>query len=377
MHVTLFGRCLRGLALALLLLVPAASWAANPLDPTAAEVASANANTVEVVSGGVDGTYIRIATDLSSVLDAGDQLRVLAVVGRGSLQNVSDVLYLRGIDIGLVQSDVLAYAKLNHLYPGLEKSLQYISKLYDEEVHVLARPEIKAIGDLAGKKVNVDVRGSGTAMTASVLFQGLGVAAEPTYDTQQTALEKLKNGEIAALVYVAGKPAKLFSGLGADTGLHFLSVPLSERLADTYLPAELDHDSYPALVADKPVDTIAVGSVMAVFAWSPRTERYARVSRFVDAFFSKFQQFLQPPHHPKWHEVNLAAQVPGWTRFAPAKAALDRLPPIAVANSAQQQAEFNTFLSQANIAPAGLSAAQQQALFRNFLDWQQRQHASR
>ena len=377
MHVTLFGRCLRGLALALLLLVPAASWAANPLDPTAAEVASANANTVEVVSGGVDGTYIRIATDLSSVLDAGDQLRVLAVVGRGSLQNVSDVLYLRGIDIGLVQSDVLAYAKLNHLYPGLEKSLQYISKLYDEEVHVLARPEIKAIEDLAGKKVNVDVRGSGTAMTASVLFQGLGVAAEPTYDTQQTALEKLKNGEIAALVYVAGKPAKLFSGLGADTGLHFLPVPLAERLADTYLPAELDHDSYPALVADKPVDTIAVGSVMAVFAWSPRTERYARVSRFVDAFFSKFQQFLQPPHHPKWHEVNLAAQVPGWTRFAPAKAALDRLPPIAVANSAQQQAEFNAFLSQANIAPAGLSEAQQQALFRNFLDWQQRQHASR
>ncbi|MBV8870526.1 MAG: TAXI family TRAP transporter solute-binding subunit [Acetobacteraceae bacterium] len=376
MHVTLFGRCLRGLALALLLLVPAASWAANPLDPTAAEVASANANTVEVVSGGVDGTYIRIATDLSSVLDAGDQLRVLAVVGRGSLQNVSDVLYLRGIDIGLVQSDVLAYAKLNHLYPGLEKSLQYISKLYDEEVHVLARPEIKAIEDLAGKKVNVDVRGSGTAMTASVLFQGLGVAAEPTYDTQQTALEKLKNGEIAALVYVAGKPAKLFSGLGADTGLHFLSVPLAERLADTYLPAELDHDSYPALVADKPVDTIAVGSVMAVFAWSPRTERYARVSRFVDAFFSKFQQFLQPPHHPKWHEVNLAAQVPGWTRFAPAKAALDRLPPIAVANSAQQ-AEFNTFLSQANVSPAGLSEAQQQALFRNFLDWQQRQHASR
>ncbi|MBV8616149.1 MAG: TAXI family TRAP transporter solute-binding subunit [Acetobacteraceae bacterium] len=375
MHVTLFGRFLRGLALALLL-VPAASWAANPLDPTAAEVASANANTVEVVSGGVDGTYIRIATDLSSVLDAGDQLRVLAVVGRGSLQNVADVLYLRGIDIGLVQSDVLAYAKLNHLYPGLEKSLQYVSKLYDEEVHVLARPEIKAIEDLAGKKVNVDVRGSGTAMTASVLFQGLGVAAEPTYDNQQTALEKLKNGEIAALVYVAGKPAKLFSGLGADTGLHFVSVPLAERLADTYLPAELDHDSYPALVADKPVDTIAVGSVMAVFAWSPRTERYARVSRFVDAFFSKFQQFLQPPHHPKWHEVNLAAQVPGWTRFAPAKAALDRLPSIAVANSTQQ-AEFNTFLSQANIAPAGLSEAQQQALFRNFLDWQQRQHASR
>lgn len=375
-HVKLLGQCLRGLALALVLLAPVASRAANPLDPTAAEVARVNADTVGVISGGVDGTYIRIATDLSSTLDDGDQLRVLAVVGKGSLQNVSDILYLRGIDIGLVQSDVLAYAKINHLYPGLEKSIQYISKLYDEEVHVLARPEINAIGDLAGKKVNVDVRGSGTAMTSSVLFQGLGITVDPTYDNQQTALEKLKNGEIAALVYVTGKPAKLFSGLSADSGLHFLSVPFAEPLADTYLPAELDHDAYPSLVAGKPVDTIAVGSVMAVFAWSPRTDRYGRVSRFVDAFFSKFQQFLKPPHHPKWHEVNLAAQVPGWVRFAPAKAALDRMPSMATASSAQQ-GEFNTFLSQSNIAPNGLTEAQQQALFQRFLEWQQRQHASR
>jgi len=295
MNAGLICRSLRAFALTLALLVPAVSWAANPLDPTAAEMALANAHTVGVISGGVDGTYIRIASDLSSVLDSGDQLRVLTVVGKGSLQNVSDVLYLRGIDIGLVQSDVLAYAKLNHLYPGLEKSLQYISKLYDEEVHILARSDVNAIEDLAGKKVNVDVRGSGTAMTSSVLFQGLGIAVDPTYDDQQTALDKLKNGEIAALVYVAGKPAKLFSGLSADNGLHFLSVPFAQSLADTYLQAELDHAAYPSLVTGKLVDTVAVGSVMAVFAWAPRTDRYARVSRFIDAFFSKFQQFLQPP----------------------------------------------------------------------------------
>ncbi len=376
MNPGLLCRRLCAVALTLALLVPVASRAANPLDQTAAEIAAANAHTVGVISGGVDGTYVRIASDLSNVLDAGDQLRVLTVVGKGSLQNVSDVLYLHGIDIGIVQSDVLAYAKLNHLYPNLERSLQYISKLYDEEVHILARPEINAIEDLAGKKVNVDVRGSGTAMTSSVLFQGLNVAVDPTYYDQQSALEKLKNGEISALVYVTGKPAKLFSALGSDTGLHFLSVPFAQNLVDTYLPAQLDHQSYPALVADKPVDTIAVGSVMAVFAWGPRTDRYARVSRFIDAFFSKFQQFLQPPRHPKWREVNLAAQVPGWTRFAPAQAALDRLPSVATASSAQQ-AEFNNFLSHANVSPNGLNREQEETLFRNFLEWQQRQRASR
>ncbi len=133
----------------------------------------ANAGTVGVISGGVDGTYIRIANDLAAVLDDGDRLRVLPVVGKGSLQNITDILLLRGIDIGIVQSDVLAYARRKQLNPGIDKSIQYITKLYDEEVHILARPEIAKLEDLADKKVNVDVRGSGT------VDDRLGAVREP------------------------------------------------------------------------------------------------------------------------------------------------------------------------------------------------------
>ena len=104
--------------------------------------ARANAGTVGVISGGVDGTYVRIVSDLSAVLDDGDRLRVLNVLGKGSLQNMADILYLKGIDVGIVQSDVLAYAKSQHVFPGVEQSVQYIAKLYDEEVHVLAAPSI-------------------------------------------------------------------------------------------------------------------------------------------------------------------------------------------------------------------------------------------
>jgi hypothetical protein len=80
--------------------------------------ARANAGTVGVVSGGVDGTYVRIAADLSAVLDDGDRLRVLTLLGKGSLQNMADIIYLKGIDIGIVQSDVLAYAKRQHVFPA-------------------------------------------------------------------------------------------------------------------------------------------------------------------------------------------------------------------------------------------------------------------
>ncbi len=299
--------------------------------PTAAAVpagaigdVAANAGTVGVISGGVDGTYVRIAADLASVLD-GNHLRVLPVIGKGSVQNVADILYLHGIDIGIVQSDALAYIERHNLYPGVQQRVDYIAKLYEEEVHVLARKDITQVADLAHQKVNVDVRGSGTAMTASVLFDSLGVPVEATNDDQDAALEKLRRGEIAAIMYVVGKPARLFTPLPADSGLHFLTIPLKDALLDTYLPAQLRHADYPTLVPDgKPVDTVAVGAVMAVYNWQPNTDRYVKVTRFVDAFFSKFQLFLRPPRHPKWKEVNLAAQVPGWTRFPPAQDWLQR-----------------------------------------------------
>lgn len=337
----------------------------------------ANAGTVGVISGGVDGTYIRIAADLASVLDDGDQLRVLPIIGKGSVQNIADILYLRGIDIGIVQADVLAYAKRQHLYPGIEQSLQYIAKLYDEEVHILARKDITGIQELAGQKVNVDVRGSGTAMTAEVLFAGLGITPQLTNDDQDTALEKLKRGEIAAVIYVTGKPARLFAAVGPDTGLHFVAIPMTQPLLENYLPAEFTHADYPSLVPEgSTVETAAVGSVMAVYAWQPGTERYNKVARFVDAFFSKFHQFLKPPHHPKWKDVNLAAQVPGWTRFWPAQDWLQRQA-LAARSGGSQQAAFDTFLMHVGGPVGGLSDAQKNLLFRQFLDWQQHQQAAR
>jgi uncharacterized protein len=354
---------------------PAAASATTPgnriaTSPANPAITQANAGTVGVISGGVDGTYIRIATDLAAVLDDADRLRVLPVVGKGSLQNITDILFLRGIDIGIVQSDVLAYARRRQLHPGIDQSIQYITKLYDEEVHILARRDIAKLDDLADKKVNVDVRGGGTSMTASVLFESLGIAVQATNDDQNTALEKLKQGDIAALVYVAGKPARLFTGIDSDTGLHLIPVPITKPLLETYLPAQFNHADYPLLVADgAAVDTIAVGSVMAAFAWPPGHERYKKVARFVDAFFGKFQLFMQPPRHPKWKDVNLAAQVPGWTRFAPAQDWLLRQSVAGTAGGALQ-GDFDGYLARASTPVSSLTTAQKERLFREFLVWQ-------
>lgn len=291
--------------------------------------ARANYGTVGVISGGVDGTYIRIAADLATVLDDGDNLRVLPVVGKGSVQNLSDLVYLHGIDIAIMQSDALAFVVSENMFPGVISSVRYVAKLYDEEVHILARGDITRLEDCAGQKVNFDVPGSGTGVTASLLFSKLGIAIEPTYLSQENALKSLSDGDIAALVYVAGQPTALFKPLAAGSKLHFLTVPLSAGLIDTYLPARLVHASYPGLIPDQtPVETVAVGAVMAAYGSPPGTDRYRRIEKFVTSLSNNFAQLLKSPRHPKWREVNLRAEVPGWTRFTlrpPSVPALGRL----------------------------------------------------
>src|ERR671913_2362742 len=91
-------------------------------------IAAANANVIGVISGGLDGTYTRFAADLAAVLDGVDGLRILPIIGKGSFQNISDLLYLRGVDLAIVQSDVLAAAVQQKVFPGIEQQVQYITK---------------------------------------------------------------------------------------------------------------------------------------------------------------------------------------------------------------------------------------------------------
>src|SRR5215831_19093563 len=113
-----------------------------------------NAATVGVAGGLLSGTYMKFADELAQVLDDGDKLRVLPIVTYGAASNLDDLLYLRGVDIAVTQSDVFEYFRTQRKIANLEKRVQYIIRLPVSEMHVLARDEIKSIQDLRGKKVN-------------------------------------------------------------------------------------------------------------------------------------------------------------------------------------------------------------------------------
>ena len=302
------------------------------------------------MGGEIDGTFMRVTTDLTSVLNS-DQMRVVPIVGKGSLQNIGDLLHLPGVDLALVAADALTYAQANHLYGGDLSKVQYICKLYDNDMHVCARPEINSLADLQGKPVNIDVEGAGTNLSSRAVFKILGITPDFRSDEPTIGQDKLRRGEIAANVYFAGRPVRLFANSPANTGLHFIPVQSNEALEKVYLPGgQLTHADYPNLVPeDAPVETIGVGVTLAVFGWPAGSARYRNLVAFIDAFFSKFPELLKPPHHPAWHNVNLAAAQPGWVRFAPADAWLKAHRPVAetpVSANAKMQAEFDAYLTQ-------------------------------
>jgi TRAP transporter TAXI family solute receptor len=331
-----------------------------------------NANTVTVISGTIGGTYVQFGADLASVLDDGNKLRVLTIVGRGSVQSVADILFLQGVDLGIVRADTLDYLEKKGFAKDIKKQFTYVTKLYNEEMHVIASKSIRNLRDLDGKTISVDLPNGGTFVTALTVFERLGLKPKVVYIEQRIALEKLKAGEIDAVIVVGGKPYKSVSQF-KDDRFHLVRVDYEKPLQGDYLPASLSAKDYPNLISDQEqaVDTIAVPAVLAAYNWAPNTDRYRKVALFVDNFFTKFPAFQNPPFHPKWKEVSLSAPLPDWQRFPAAKEWLDKngIAPVA-------RVRFDEFLKQNAAATGKLpSDTDKDALFKQFQAWEAEQNA--
>ncbi|HXZ00175.1 MAG TPA: TRAP transporter substrate-binding protein [Stellaceae bacterium] len=273
-----------------------------------------------MTSGGV-GTAVEMAQDLAGVLDETAGRGLIPLLGTGGVQNVIDLRDMRTLDFAIVQADVLDFVKRQNLVPGIETSATYAAKLYGQELHLLARADIAAVEQLAGKKV---VFCGGATVTGPSMLSLLRITVDPLVDNEMSALRRLAAGEVAAVAYTAAKPSSFFQALEGGT-LHFLSIPLTPDIALAYVPAQLTAEDYPRLVpADKPVDTIATTMVLLAASMPPGSERYQNAGRFIEAFLSKLPELRRAPHHPKWAEVNPAAELPGWKRFPPAEAWLKR-----------------------------------------------------
>jgi TRAP-type uncharacterized transport system substrate-binding protein len=282
-----------------------------------------NAWTVGLAGGLLEGAPIRLAAEIARVVDDGDNLLVLPIVTRGATENLNSLLYLRGVDMAIINADALEEYKIQ--VPQIQQRISYVLNLFPSELHVFVRPEIKSLQDLAGKKVNFNTQGTAAAYSGPLIFGRLGIDVDKTFIPHQVALQQMKSGDVAAVVFITSKPVDAFLKGRWEPGFKFLPVEYASKFEDYYLPTTLEANEYPGLIQQgERIATIAVPTALVTFNWPPGSNRYQRVARFVDNLFSRIGALQGPGFDPKWKAINLAARVPSLSRFQAAQDWLDR-----------------------------------------------------
>ena len=265
-----------------------------------------------IVTGNVTGTYIKIGEDIKKIAEP-SHISLQVFESAGSIQNVFDVRRKRGVQLGIVQSDVLDY--IRDISDDLElktiaAKLAAVYPLYKEEVHVLGDLSLKTLQDLHGKRVAIGPQRSGTYLTAKTIFFQTGVTpSKEVFLGGKEALDALRKGEIDAMFYVAGAPATLFSeSTTADDKFQLIGV--DDKALDSYLTAVIPAGTYKWQESD--VKTVAVKAVLITFSYAgEQCQNVAKVAKIIH----ENKAWLDANGHPKWREVNLDERLPKWPQY--------------------------------------------------------------
>jgi TRAP-type uncharacterized transport system substrate-binding protein len=338
------------------------------------EAGISDPHTAGFVTGAPQSTEFAIAQGIATTLASGQEtgphgevaLRVVPMVGNGGIRNIMDVLTLAGADMAIAPVVLVDRLREARTHGDIHDKLVYVTQLFVEEFHLLARSDIRSLTDLAGKRVNLGEEGSAGAVLGREVLNRLDVKISETNLGLDDALDGMRKGQVFATLLVSGKPVNFLARYAQTDGIHFLPIPYSrELLQQDYLPSILRHEDYPSLIeAGESVDTIAIKSALFAYNWPIRHERFRLLELFVQTLFSRLPEFLDDAHHPKWREVNLSALLPGWQRFRPAERWLQQQS----GGEAGLRNAFGRFLEQKSKS----NLPDREELFQEFMRWRER-----
>src|SRR4029450_5533267 len=239
--------------------------AARPLN-FGAQQEKINAWTLGLAAGLIEGAPLRLASEMARVVDDGENLHVLPIVTRGATENLNSLLYLRGVDLAIINSDSLEEYRIQ--LPEIGRHVTYLLNLFPSELHIFVRPEIQSLQDLAGKKVNFNTLGTAAAYSGPLIFSRLGIDIDKTFIPNPVAMQQMKKGEndMAAVVFITSKPVDAFLRGQWEPGFKFLPVTYNSKFEDFYQPAVLVAADYPALIkTGERVSTISVPTVLVAY----------------------------------------------------------------------------------------------------------------
>jgi len=229
--------------------------------------------------------------------------------------------------LAVVPSDLLDFLAASAEDPELRRTkdaLRVVFPLYQEEVHVLARPGIATLADLAGGRVAVGDPDGGTLVTATLLLATAGIRPKEELRLGGgEALDALRGGRADAMVDVEARPAALLRDrVAVEDALHLVPVDLP-ALRGLYPAAAIPAGTYyPWQPAEVP--TVAPRAVLVTLDWAGMEGREGTcrlVGKAARVVADNLER-LRRAGDPAWRGVDLAARLPGWERSSCVEEAL-------------------------------------------------------
>jgi len=271
-----------------------------------------------IVTGSERGTYFAFGRDLRRAVERFN-IRLDVRKSKGSIDNMQRLRTERGVQLAIVQSDVLGFVRefgdvANN--PDLRnylRDLRVVAPLYNEEIHLVSASEkIRSFDDLPRARVAVGRDGSGTYLTTRFVFELTGVwPREERLVNADEALQLMRDGKLDAMFYVIGSPAPLLREKIQPFD-NFNLVPIDhERLYRDYERVVIPADTYSWLNRDVP--TIGVRSVLMSYDYE---NTHCRTVGKVGRILHDNLGWLRQHGHSKWKNVDLDARLPdGWRQY--------------------------------------------------------------
>nr|WP_320194163.1 TAXI family TRAP transporter solute-binding subunit [uncultured Desulfobacter sp.] len=274
---------------------------------------TASAADLGIITGSAKGTYFQFGLNLRE-LGKKFGYNIHVYNSRGSVENVYAVYKRPKTQMGIVQSDVLAFVlkvKSNKVLKQIAKKTKMVFPLYNEEIHLLGKTSVASFDDLNNMRVAVGKEGSGTYLTAKLLFEVSGIKPVQTLAVgTNEALAMLKADIIDAMFYVAGFPVSLFSEhVSAGDGLHIVPIE-NKQITEFYPTVQIPAGTYPWQA--QAVSTVAVKAVLVSFDFRQYNCEY--VGEFANIVYENLD-WLQQNGHPKWKSVDLDYPLKGWEQY--------------------------------------------------------------
>jgi TRAP transporter TAXI family solute receptor len=266
-----------------------------------------------LITGSDKGTYYQFGLNLQALAKS-NGIDLAVYPSQGSIENIYAVYQRPGVQMGIVQSDVLAFVSRVQSEPVLKRvasKTKMVFPLYNEEIHLLGRRDIASFDDLADKRVAVGREGSGTFLTTRLLFKVSEVAPKEMVpiDTDE-ALAALKAGRIDAMFYVAGYPVKLLTEkVTPEDGL--VLIPITNKsILEFYPGVEIPANTYRWQTTA--VRTATVKAVLVSYDF--RRKDCDTIGKFAQ-LVSTNTEWLAKNGHAKWKSVDLEFPLKGWEQY--------------------------------------------------------------